>query len=434
MTRLLVKGGTLVTSRGMEPADVLIQGGTIEQVAAGISDGSAELLDARGLHLLPGVLDSHVHFREPGMTHKEDLLSGSRACAAGGVTSFFDMPNTRPAATTRALIAEKKALAAGKSLVNYNFFIGAARGNLDELNVADNLPGIKVFLGSSTGGLLVDDIAMLEDIFSRGNRLIAVHAEDEGVMQEAASRVRSPTVADHGRIRTTEAALTAVRRIVKLSGRFHRRLHVLHVSSADEVAFLAEQRSPLVSAEVTPHHLLLFGPEAYERLGTLAQVNPPIRERHHTQALWKALEDGVIQCIGTDHAPHTLAEKAKPYPESPSGVPGVETALPLMLDQSSKGRCSVSQVVEWMSENPARLFGAMGKGRIEPGLDADLVLVDLKKTKRVGEGGYQTKCGWSPYDGMRLTGWPVATIVGGRVAWREGTFDLSVHGTEIKIN
>jgi len=413
MTRLLIKGGTVVSSRGAEPADVLIEGNTILRVAAGIADQAAEVLDARGLHLLPGVLDSHVHFREPGLTHKEDLASGSRACAAGGVTSFFDMPNTRPAGTTRALIAEKKALAAGKSLVNYNFFIGAARGNLDELNAAKNLPGIKVFLGSSTGGLLIDDDVLLEGIFSQGSRLIAVHAEDEAVMREAASRVSSPTVA--------------------LSERYRRRLHVLHLSSAEETVFLAEHRGPLVSAEATPHHLLLSGPEAYERLGTLAQTNPPIREARHGQALWKALLAGIIQCVATDHAPHTLEEKRRTYPESPSGVPGVETALPLMLDQAARGRCSVSQVAAWMSENPARLLGAQGKGRIEAGMDADLALVDLKKSKRVGEGGYQTKCGWSPYDGMRLTGWPVATIVGGRVVWREGTFDLTVRGTEIKI-
>jgi len=434
MTRLLIKGGTVVSSRGDEPADVLIEGGTIQRVAAGIADEAAEILDARGLHLLPGVLDSHVHFRDPGLTHKEDLASGSRACAAGGVTSFFDMPNTRPAATTRALIAEKKALAAEKSLVNYNFFIGAARDNPGELNAAENLPGIKVFLGSSTGSLLVDDDALLEGIFSNGSRLIAVHAEDEAVMREAASRVRSPTVGDHPRIRPVEAALSATRRAVALAERHRRRLHVLHISTAEETALLAEHRGPLVSAEATPHHLLLSGPEAYERLGTLAQVNPPIREARHGQALWKALSAGIIQCVGTDHAPHTLEEKRRPYPESPSGVPGVETALPLMLDQAARGRCSVSQVAAWMSENPARLFGAAGKGRIEPGMDADLVLVDLKKMKRVGEGGYQTKCGWSPYDGMRLTGWPVATIVGGRVVWREGTFDLTVRGTEIKIN
>ncbi len=433
MTRLLLKGGTVVSPEGREAADVLIEDGKILRVAAGISDGVDETLDARGLHVLPGVLDPHVHFREPGFTQKEDLFTGSKACASGGVTSFFEMPNTRPATTTRALLAEKKALAAAKCLVNYNFFIGASKDNLEELDAVENVPGIKVFMGSSTGDLLVESADSLERIFAAGRRLIAVHAEDESVLEEAKSRFPSPSVLDHPRLRSVEAALSAVRRAAGLAIKYRRRLHLLHVTSTEEAAFLSENASPLISAEVTPQHLLLSWPEAYERLGTLAQVNPPVREARHAESLWKALREGVIQCIATDHAPHTLDEKKKPYPSSPSGMPGVETSLPLLLDQAAKGRCSVENVAAWMSENPARLFGAAGKGRVAPGFDADVVLVDLKKTRRVGEGGTQTKCGWSPFDGLPLTGWPVATIVGGQVVFREGDFDLTVRGREIVV-
>lgn len=432
--RLLIKGGTVVSPRGTEAADLLAEGGKILRMAPSITDGADETVDARGLHVLPGVLDPQVHFREPGFTHKEDLATGSAACAAGGVTSFFEMPNTRPATTTRALMAEKKALAASKCLVNYNFFIGATSGNLEELNAVENVAGIKIFMGSSTGDLLVDDPKALENIFAHGRRLIAVHAEDEGILKAAKAKYPSPTILDHPRLRPVEAALAATRLAVGLSVKHKRRLHVLHTTTAEEAALLGEHRgNPLISAEVCPQHLILAWPEDYERLGSLAQMNPPIREVRHREALWKALHDGAIRCIATDHAPHTLEEKRKPYPESPSGMPGVETSLPLMLDQASKGRCSVQQVVAWMCENPAALYGAKDKGRLEPGLDADITLVDLKKTRKVGEGGYRTKSAWSPFDGVPLTGWPVMTIVMGRPVFREGELDVSARGQEIKI-
>jgi dihydroorotase len=331
-------------------------------------------------------------------------------------------------------MAEKKELAREKCLVNYNFFIGATPDNLDELNAAKNVAGIKIFMGSSTGTLLVDDDAALERIFSRGRRLIAVHAEKEALLKEAQARHPSFSVMDHPKRRPPEAALAATRQAVDLAFKYRRRLHILHTTTAEEAALLAERRASFLSAEVCPQHLVLSWPEAYERLGTLVQMNPPIREKRHGEALWKALLEGDIQCIATDHAPHTLAEKKKPYPDAPSGMPGVETALPLMLDQASKGRCSVRQVAAWMSENPVRLYGVVGKGRVAPGFDADLALVDLKKEKRVGEGGYRTKVGWSPFDGMKLTGWPVATVVMGRVVFREGELDLSARGMEVRLD
>lgn len=432
--RLLIRGGTVVSPRSMARADVLVEDGKILRVEDGVRDGADETVDARGLHVLPGALDPQVHFREPGLTHKEDLATGSAACAVGGITSFFEMPNTKPATTTRALMAEKKALAASKCLVNYNFFIGATSNNLEELNAVENVAGIKIFMGSSTGDLLVDDPKVLEKIFATGKRLIAVHAEDEALLKAAKASISSPTVMDHPRLRPVEAALAATRLAVGFSVKHRRRLHILHTTTAEEAALLATHKgNPLISAEVCPQHLILAWPEAYERLGSLAQMNPPIREARHREALWKALHDGAIQCIATDHAPHTLEEKKKPYPESPSGMPGVETSLPLMLDQASKGRCSVQQVVAWMCENPAALYGAEGKGRLVPGADADIVLVDLKKTKKVGADGHQSKVKWSPFDGVPLTGWPVSTFVGGRGVFREGSLDLSARGSEVKL-
>jgi dihydroorotase len=431
LSRLLIKNGTVVSSSRQELADVLIEGGRILRVAEGIMDGADETLNARGLHVLPGVTDPQVHFRDPGLTHKEDLHTGSLACAAGGVTSFYEMPNTKPATTTRDLMAQKKAMAAQKCVVNYGFFIGATASNLEELNAVENVAGIKIFMGSSTGDLLVDDPAVLEKIFASGRRLIAVHAEDEARLKANKAKFPSPTLLDHPRLRDAQAALLATRRAVSLAEKYGRRLHILHLTSADEAVFLAEHRRPYISVETCPQHLILSWPEAYERLGSLAQMNPPIREKSHGEALWKALHEGTIQCIATDHAPHTLEEKKKPYPESPSGMPGVETSLPLMLDQADKGRCSVQDVVRWMCENPPALYGAAKKGKIAPDFDADITLVDLKKKKRVGEGGYKTKVSWSPFSGMSLTGWPVFTLVCGQVVCRDGVVDVGVRGQPV---
>jgi dihydroorotase len=289
-------------------------------------------------------------------------------------------------------------------------------------------------MGSSTGDLLVDDDASLEKIFASGRRLIAVHAEDEFLLKAAKARFPSPTVMDHPSLRPVAAAVAATGRAMALSEKYDRRLHVLHVTTAEEVDLLSTRRHPRLSAETTPQHLVLSWPEAYERLGTLAQMNPPIREARHADALWRGLRSGAIHCIATDHAPHTMEEKRMPYPASPSGMPGVETSLPILLDQASKGRCSVREVVGWMCENPARLYGADGKGRVLPGADADLVLVDLKKSRRVGEGGYKSKCGWNPFDGVTLTGWPVVTIVLGAVVFQEGALDTSVRGREIPLS
>ena len=424
----------------MAPADVLVQDGRIRAIGAPgsfASQGAEELLDARGLHLLPGAIDPQVHFRDPGMTWKEDLESGARAAAAGGGTSFLEMPNTNPATTTAELMAAKKRAAAEKCIVNWNFFIGATTDNLEELISVPNVCGIKVFMGASTGSLLVDKREDLERIFATGRRLIAVHAEDEATIKENKARIGAPSrVHDHNLIRSPEVALRASELAVSLSKKYNRRLHILHMTTEEETLLLAREKAglPLLTAEVCPQHFLLSAPEVYDRLGPYGQMNPPIREKRHGEALWKALKAGLIDCIATDHAPHTREEKDKGYPASPSGMPGVETSLPLMLNRANEGLCTLQEVVKWMCEGPARCYGLKGKGRIEAGYDADLVLVDMAREKTIENGKLQTKVNWSPYHGLRTKGWPVATLVAGRPVFREGEFFTDVKGAEIPID
>ncbi len=394
------------------------------------------VIEAKGLHLLPGAIDPQVHFRDPGMEWKEDLASGSRAAAAGGVTGFLEMPNTSPPTVTAELMAAKKQIAAAKCIVNYNFFIGATPDNLEELNSVRNVCGIKIFMGASTGSLLVDKLADLDRIFGHGRRLIAVHAEDEALIRENKARYgASVTIQDHALIRSPEVALRATRTAVELSRKYNRRLHILHMTTQEEAEYLATAKAGIpISAEVCPQHFLLHAPEIYAKLGTYAQMNPPLREARHGEALWKALKSGVIDCIATDHAPHTREEKDKGYPNSPSGMPGVETSLPLMLNRVNQGLCSLEEVVRWMCAGPARLYGIRNKGRIEKGFDADLVLVDMAKEKTIENGKLQTKVNWSPYDGWKTKGWPVMTLVNGNIVFRDGELFTDIKGREMLID
>jgi dihydroorotase len=411
--------------------DVQIRAGKIVQVAPEVSTpaetGDTEI-DADGLTLLPGVIDPQVHFREPGLEHKEDLATASRACARGGVTSFLEMPNTKPLTTTQAILNDKLQLAASKSLVNYGFFIGATAENLPDLVQAKPTPGIKIFMGSMHGALLVDETEALDRIFANGTRLIAVHAEDQARIRQRREQfagITDPAV--HSQIQDNQAALNATQLALRLSKKYRRRLHILHLSTAEEAELLRQDKPEWVTAEVTPQHLLL-NTDAYNTIGTLAQMNPPLRSPHDNEVLWQALLDGVLDFIATDHAPHTLEEKAKIYPDSPSGMPGVETSLALMLTQAMQGRCTVRQVSHWMSTAVARAYGIPGKGAIAPGYDADLVLVDLKTYHPVLREELQTKCGWSPFEGWNLTGWATVTIVGGQIVYDRGKFNLQVRG------
>jgi dihydroorotase len=414
--------------------DVEVRDRQIVQVAPKIDavDGDREI-DASGLTLLPGALDPQVHFREPGLEHKEDLFTASCACAKGGVTSFLEMPNTRPLTTTQAALDDKLQRAAAKCLVNYGFFIGATATNLPDLLAANPTSGIKIFMGSMHGDLLVDEETALEPIFARGERLIAVHAENQArILQRRQEFAGITDPAVHSQIQDNQAALEATQLALKLSKKYRRRLHILHLSTAEEAELLRRDKPSWVTAEVTPQHLLL-NTSAYAQIGTLAQMNPPLRSPHDNQVLWQALLDGVIDFIATDHAPHTLAEKAQTYPNTPSGMPGVETSLPLMLTQAMQGRCTVPQVARWMSTAPAKAYGIPNKGAIAPGLDADLVLVDLETYRPVLREELLTKCGWSPFEGWNLTGWPVITIVGGQVVYENGKVNPEVRGRALNF-
>ena len=432
---LLIRGARVLLPNGeFLVGDVEIRESKILRVAPSIAAVGDREIMAKGLTLLPGVIDPQVHFREPGLEHKEDLFTASCACAKGGVTSFLEMPNTRPLTTTQAALDDKLSRAAEKCLVNYGFFIGATAENLPDLLSANPTPGIKVFMGSMHGQLLVDGEATLEAIFAAGDRLIAVHAEDQArINQRRQEFAGISDVAVHSQIQDNQAALLATQLALKLSNKYQRRLHILHLSTGEEAELLRQEKPSWVTAEVTPQHLLL-NTSAYEKIGSLAQMNPPLRAPRDNEILWQALLDGVIDFIATDHAPHTLAEKAQDYPNTPSGMPGVETSLPLMLTQAVQGRCTVAQVANWMSAAVAKAYKIPNKGKIAPGFDADLVLVDLDNYRPVVREEMVTKCGWSPFEGWNLTGWPVVTVVGGKVVFEKGKLDTTVRGEALTFD
>ena len=429
--RTLIRGAAVVLPRETARTPVLIEGGRIVSVGAPAHTRADEVVEADGLHLMPGVIDDQVHFRDPGLTHKEDLRTGSRACAAGGVTSFLEMPNTEPQTVTVEALEAKLALGARRAVVNYGFYIGATTENVAELRRASRTPGIKIFIGSSTGNMLVDDQERLEEIFAETTLPITAHCEDESTVRANRAALRPPlTVHDHSRIRDHRAAVTATLRAIDLARRHRHRFHVLHVSTAEEVDILARQRDGLITAEACPHHLFLEATD-YGRLGTLAQMNPSLKTAEDRAALWRGLHEGAIQIIATDHAPHTLEEKAAPYPASPAGVPSVEVVLPLMLNEVNRGRCTLQDLAAWMCDRPARIWDIVGKGRIEEGYDADLVLVDMAAERAVRNAEQRTKCGWSPWDGTVLRGWPVRTWVGGRTVFAEGRVEGEAVGREL---
>lgn len=435
MSRLLIRNARIAQPDGrLVEGDLLCEAGRIERIAPHIDARAEETLDARGLVCLPGVMDPQVHFREPGKEYKEDLASGSRAAVKGGVTSFLEMPNTDPPTVSQAALDDKLARAAEKCVAHYGFFIGATPDNLEVLNTAAPTPGIKIFMGASTGSLLVDRREDLERIFAHGTRLIAVHAEDEArIRARRAQYAGRSDPAVHSEIRDVETALNATRLALELSKRYRRRLHILHLSTAAEVELLRRDKPAWVTAEAIPNHLFLDIGD-YERLGTLVQMNPPIRTREDVAALWRALRDGVLDFIATDHAPHTLAEKRRPYPDSPSGMPGVETALPLMLTAMKEGRCTLAEIQKWMCWGPAQAYGVANKGKLLEGWDADLTLVDLETYRPVRNEELYTKVRWSPFAGRELTGWPQYTIVGGAIVYDRGRIREGVRGRPLRFD
>jgi dihydroorotase len=435
MSKKLIKGGEVYSSEWTKKADVLIENGKILKIDVYIEDNEAELINAGGKMVMPGVIDPQVHFREPGFTHKEDLRTGSMSAAAGGVTSFLEMPNTNPLTTSVRAMDEKKKIASEQCVVNYNFFIGATADNIDELNAVKNVAGIKIFMGASTGDLLVSDENDLDHIFKHANKLIAVHAEDDAMVKSNEKKfVGTENFDDHRKIRSVEAAVKATKLALKLSDKYNKRLHILHLTTEDEVAILRDYiDNPYVSSEVCPQHILLTAPDVYLQLGSYAQMNPPIRTERHNKGLLKGLKDGIIDCIATDHAPHTHDEKSKPFGSAPSGMPGVQTSLPLMLNLASKGEFTYNDVVKWMCEKPAELYKIKNKGFLKEGYDADIAIVDKEEVWKLKEEDLFYKCGWSPYTGWNITGRIKMTLVGGEIVFENGKINEDVRGTEIEM-
>ncbi len=418
---LIVRGGEVINHAGRGSADVGVRGGKIAAVGDLSQASAGEVFDAAGLLVMPGVIDTQVHFREPGMEWKEDLETGSRAAVLGGVVAVFEMPNTEPTTTDGDALADKLARAANRMHCDHAFYMGGTHENAAFLGELERLPGccgVKVFMGASTGTLLVQDDAGVEDVLRHTNRRATFHSEDEYRLADRRPLARTGDWTSHPEVRDEVSAMQSTERLVRIARNLGKRIHVLHVTTAQEIAYLAAHKD-VATVELTPQHLTLAGPEAYERLKGYAQMNPPIRSAEHRAGLWIGIANGVADVIGSDHAPHTSEEKARPYPASPSGMPGVQTLLPVMLTHVAEGRLSLERLVDLTSHGANRVFGLADKGRLAVGYDADLTLVDLKARRMLSHAHMASRVGWTPFDGMEAKGWPMATIIRGRVVMRD---------------
>jgi dihydroorotase len=433
---LLIRNATCVSPRGIGQADVGVKDGKTAAIGDLSQADAAQTIDAAGLHLLPGVVDSQVHFREPGLEHKEDLESGSRGAVLGGVTAVFEMPNTKPSTTTAEALQYKLDRALNRMWCDHAFYVGAAAENVELLGELERLPGccgIKLFMGASTGDLLVHEDATILRVLQSGSRRVSIHSEDEQRMRDRKGLAEEGNVLTHPVVRDDQSAIIATQRLLRMARQAGRRVHVLHVTTADEIELLSRHKD-IATVEVTPQHLTLAAPEAYETLGTRAQMNPPIRDARHRAGLWKGIADGIVDVLGSDHAPHTLEEKTKPYPASPSGMTGVQTLVPIMLDHVNAGRLNLQQFVDLTSAGPARIWGMAGKGRLAVGWDADYTIVDMKASRTIEDGWIASRAGWTPFDGRTVSGWPIGTIIRGqRVMW-DGQLADTATGQPIRFN
>jgi dihydroorotase len=432
---LILKGATVVNHDGEGVRDIGVAEGRIAALGSLARASAGEVLDCTGLHILPGVIDTQVHFREPGLTHKEDLETGSRGAVLGGVTAVFEMPNTNPTTTSSTAFADKIAAARHRMHCDFAFFIGGTRENTNELPDLEQLAGcagVKVFVGSSTGALLVEDDDGVRRILRVIRRRAAFHSEDEFRLRERQDMRVAGDPRSHPVWRDELVALTSTRRLIGLARETGKRVHVLHITTKQEMAFLAGHKD-VASVEVTPHHLTLEAPDCYERLGAFAQMNPPVRGGTHRAALWHALGQGIVDVLGSDHAPHTREEKEKTYPQTPSGMTGVQTLVPIMLDHVNAGRLSLQRLVDLTSAGPQRLFGIACKGRIAVGYDADLTVVDLKRRETITNDWIASRAGWTPYHGDTVTGWPVGTVVRGKKVMWEGSLVEAAQGQPVRF-
>lgn len=432
---LLIKGGHVATPGGIAIGDVGVTSGKIAEIGSFDATQAGTVFDATGLHVLPGVIDTQVHFREPGLEWKEDLETGSRSAALGGVTAVFEMPNTDPSTTSPDMMLDKLARAKGRMHTDHAFYAGATHDNTDLLPIMermDGVCGVKVFMGASTGQLLVEDDEGVERVLNAIKRRAAFHSEDEYRLLERKKLARPGDWTSHYEVRDAEAAIQSTKRLLRLARKTGKRIHVLHVTTEEEMDILAANKD-IATVEVTPQHLTLVGPDDYIRLKGYAQMNPPIREARHRAALWRAVNQGIPDVIGSDHAPHTIEEKSRPYPASPSGMPGVQTIVPVMLTHVANGKMTLERFIELTSAGAQRVFGIAGKGRIARGYDGDFTVVDLKARKTITNEWSASRCGWTPYDGMEATGWPVATFVRGTMVMCDAQLVAPGTGEPVKF-
>ena len=430
----IFKNGTIVNQDGVHAADIGVRDGRIAGLGTLGGDSASTVTDCTGLHILPGVIDTQVHFREPGLEHKEDLASGSLSAVMGGVTAVFEMPNTNPLTTTRATFEDKIARATGRMHCDFAFFIGGTHDNVDDLPELERLPGcagVKVFMGSSTGSLLVADDDGVGAILRAISRRAAFHSEDEFRLEERKPLRVPGDPRSHPVWRDPEAALRSTKRLVALAHKYGKRIHVLHISTAEEMMYLADHKD-VATVEVTPHHLTL-DETAYVTLGTYAQMNPPVRDMAHREGIWAGVWNGVVDVLGSDHAPHTRAEKEKPYPSSPSGMTGVQTLVPIMLDHVNAGRLSLERFVDLASSGPARIFNIARKGRIAVGYNADLTIVDMLRRQTITDDWVASKAGWTPYNGVSVQGWPIGTILRGTPVMWDGQLLNGASGRPVEF-
>jgi len=431
---LIIKNGTCYIDGKLVNTDITVSGGKIKSI--GKADlNNHKVYDAENKIVLPGIIDTQVHFREPGSTDAEDLESGSRAAVLGGVTSLFEMPNTNP--PTANLVEFEKKLKAAKNRMhsNYAFYFGATPSNTDQLAQLKNVEGccgVKLFAGSSTGNLLVDKEADIEKVISSSDRVVSIHSEDEDIIKLRKKFIRKGDVHSHHEWRNVECAMSSTRRVVKIAERYNKKIHVLHVTTKDEVDFLAMHKKN-VTFETTPQHLTLYAPDCYDKLGTYAQMNPPLRGKEHYDRLWTAIKNNIVDVLGSDHAPHLKENKDKEYPNSPSGMPGVQTIFPVMIDHVNNGKLTLNQLINLMCENPCRIFGIKNKGFIKEGFDADLTIVDMKKEVTIKDEMIASKCGWTPFNNYKVKGFPVGTIVNGILVMSDGKILVESKGKPLSF-
>jgi dihydroorotase len=431
---LILKNGSCFINGKVQKADIGILNKKIVKIGD-LDKDKSKVLDVTDRVILPGIIDTQVHFREPGSTDSEDLESGSRAAVLGGVTSLFEMPNTNPPTANLEEFEKKLQAAKNRMHSNYAFYFGATPDNIEQLSKLKDVKGccgVKLFAGSSTGNLLVDKEADIEKVISSSDRIVSIHSEDEDIIKLRKKFIKKGDVHSHPIWRNVECAISSTRRVVKIAERYDKRIHVLHVTTKEEVDFLAMHKKN-VTFETTPQHLTIFAPDCYDNLGTYAQMNPPLRTKDHYDRLWVAIKNNIVDVLGSDHAPHLKKNKDKEYPNSPSGMPGVQTIFPIMLNHVNNGKLSLKQLIDLMCENPCKIFGIKNKGFIKEGYDADLTIVDMNKEVTITNEMIASKCGWTPFHNFKVKGFPVGTIVNGNLVMQNGKILIKSKGEPLEF-